>query len=131
MPVEYIVPIIRVAAITKMTDFYVVEERLLELIHLEEEHFIAGFHQNVEKQRQKAWHDIHIKNKQFSVGGLVLMYDNNFFKHPSKLKTHWLGPYVVKEITDGGAVKLEKLDGTKFRGLINGSRLNPYFGNCN
>ena len=39
------------------------------------------------------------------------MYENNFFKNPGKLKTHWLGPYVVKEITDGGVVKLEKLDG--------------------
>ena len=48
------------------------------------------------------------------------MYNSNFFKHPGKLKTHWLGPYVVKEITDGGEVKLEKLDGIEVRGLING-----------
>ena len=40
------------------------------------------------------------------------MYDSNFFKHLGKLKKHWLGPYVVKEIIEGGAVKLEKMDGT-------------------
>ena len=57
------------------------------------------------------------------------MYENTIFKHPSKLKTHWLGPYVVKEITDGGAVKLEKLYGTEVKGLINGSRFKPYFDN--
>ena len=113
-----------------MIDVDVVEERLLQLIHLEEERFIARFHQNVEKQRKKAWHDRHIKNKQFIVGGLVLMYDINFFKHPGNLRTHWLGPYVVKEIIDG-AVKLEKIDGMKVRGLINGSRLKPFFDNCN
>ena len=49
------------------------------------------------------------------------MYDSEIFKHPGKLKSHWLGPYVVKEITEGGAVNLEKLDGTKVKGLINGS----------
>ena len=57
------------------------------------------------------------------------MYDKKNFKQPGKLETHWLGPYVVKEITDGGAVKLEKLDGTEVRGLINGSSLKPYFDN--
>ena len=64
-----------------MTDVDAVEEILLQLIHLEEENFNAGFHQNVEKQRQKAWHDRHIKNKQFIVGVLVLMYENKVFKH--------------------------------------------------
>ena len=79
---------------------------------MEEEHFIIGFHKNVKKQRKKVWHDRHIKKKQFSIGGLVLMYDSKFFKHPGNLKTHWLGPYLVKEIIDEGVVKLEKLDGT-------------------
>ena len=96
MPMEYVVPSLRVVTITRIRYFDVVEERLLQLIHLEEEHFIARFHQHVEKQRKKVWHDRHIKNKKFSVEGLVLMYNNNFFKHPGKLKTHWLGPYVVK-----------------------------------
>ena len=46
-----------------MTDTDVVEERLAQLIQMEEECFIAGFHQNVEKQQQKAWHDRHIRTK--------------------------------------------------------------------
>ena len=53
--------------ITKMIDVGVVEERLLQLVHLEEECFVVGYHQNVENQRQKVWHDRHIKNKQFQV----------------------------------------------------------------
>ena len=40
---EYIVPSLRVATLTEMRDVDVVEERLLQLIHLEEERFIAGF----------------------------------------------------------------------------------------
>ena len=43
MPMEYIVPISRVVVITEMTDVDAVEDRLLQLIHLEEERFVAGF----------------------------------------------------------------------------------------
>ena len=90
---------------------------------MEEECFIVGFHQNVEKQRQKVWYDHHIRTKWFKVGGLVL-------KHPGKLKTHWLGPYIVAHITKAGAVKLHKLDGTPVAGMINRSRLKPYRDDC-
>ena len=54
------------------------------------------------------------------------MYGSNFFKRPGKLKTQWLGQYIVKMITDGGTVKLQKLDGTEVKGLVNGSRFKPY-----
>ena len=129
MHMKYIVIILRFVVITEMTDVDVVEEILIQLIHLEKERFVAGFHQNIEKQRKNVWHDRHTKRKHFEFRGLVLMYENNFFKHLGKMKTHWLGPYVVKEITEGGAMKLEKLDVTKVKGLINGSRLKPYFDN--
>ena len=81
------------------------------------------------RKDKKAWNDRHIKRNNFEVGGLVLMYDNKFFMHLEKLKTHWLGLYDVKEITYGGSVKLEKLYGTNIRGLFNGIRLKPYFDN--
>ena len=41
---------------------------------------------------------------------------------------HWLGPYVIKEITSGGVVQLVKLNGDLFLGKVNGSRLKPYTG---
>ena len=54
------------------------------------------------------------------------MYDSKFFKHLGKLKTHCLGPYFFIQITKGGAVQLEKLDGTPIKEMVNGSRLKPY-----
>ncbi len=39
---------------------------------------------------------------------------------------HWLGPYVIKEITDGGVVQVVKLNGEPFPGKLNGSFLKPY-----
>ncbi len=41
---------------------------------------------------------------------------------------HWLGPYVIKEITNGGANQLAKLNGELFLGKVNGSLLKLYRG---
>ena len=43
---------------------------------MEEERILEGFHQQVQKARDKAWDDQHIKRKTFKEGDLVLMYDN-------------------------------------------------------
>ena len=70
------------------------------------------------KQRQKAGHQQHIRINPSEEGGIVLWYDHKLFKHPSKLKTHWLGPYRITHITDAGALKLQKLDGTYVTGMV-------------
>ena len=44
---EYLVPILRIVTFTDMDDTGVVQERLAQLIELEEDRFIAGFHQQV------------------------------------------------------------------------------------
>ena len=76
-----------------MADIDTMGERLAQLLNLEEDRFIAGFHQKVQKACEKAWHDRHIKHKIFQEGDLVLLYDSKFIKFPGKFKTHWLGPY--------------------------------------
>ena len=60
---ECIVPSMRIAAATDMDDDAALEDHTTQLMQLEEDHFIVGFHQHVEKDRQKAWHDHHIRNK--------------------------------------------------------------------
>ena len=126
MPMEYIVPSLHITVATGMDDAKALEERIVHLIQLEEDHFIVGFHQQVAKDRQKVWHDRHIKEKQFAIGDLVLLYDRKFIKHPCKLQMHWLGPYLVYSITSGNAVQLQQLDGAVLPTLVNGSRLRPY-----
>lgn len=81
---EYIIPSLKVAALTDMADEDTMNERLLQLVGLEEDCFIAGFHQQVQKEREKAWHDRHIKHKSFKEGYLVLLYDSKFSKFPGK-----------------------------------------------
>ena len=49
MPMEYILPSLRIAQITGMADIDTVQERLAQLLDLEEDRFIIGFHQKVQK----------------------------------------------------------------------------------
>ena len=61
MPMEYVVPSLRIAMLTDMADEETVNERLLHLVGLDKDRFTARFHQKVQKAREKAWHDRHIK----------------------------------------------------------------------
>ena len=47
MPMDYILPSLRIAQVTGMSDTDTVDERLAQLLALEEDRFIAGFHQKV------------------------------------------------------------------------------------
>ena len=107
MTTEYIVPSLCIVVKTSMDDEGALQELLTQLLQLEEDHFVTGFHQQVEKYRQKEWHDWHIKAKYFQQGYMVLLYDNKFAKHLGKLQMHWLGPYVIKFITNEGVVQLQ------------------------
>jgi hypothetical protein len=71
-------------------------------MELEEERFITGFHQQVQKEREKAYHDRDIKKKAFKQGDLVLLYDSKFMKHLGTFRTHWLGPFEVTHVIEGG-----------------------------
>ena len=44
MPMEYIITILRIARTTSISDEGEVEERLTQLLQLEEDMFITGFH---------------------------------------------------------------------------------------
>jgi hypothetical protein len=62
-PLEFMVPSMRVATITNMTERGPVQERLSQLMEMEEDNILVGFHKEVQKARAKSWHDKHIKNK--------------------------------------------------------------------
>ena len=50
VPMEYIVSRLWIAALIEMTDRNAIEQRLTQLVQMEEECFIAGFHQTIEKE---------------------------------------------------------------------------------
>eukprot|EP00253_Pinus_taeda_P014956 PITA_14956 len=88
MPMEYIVPSLCIAALIGMTDHRALVERLTQLDELEEERFIVGFHQEVQKQHEKAWHDWYIKLRTFKLNDLVLLYDSKFDKFRRKFRMY-------------------------------------------
>jgi hypothetical protein len=89
----------------------------------------SSWDRHIQKEREKAYHDRHIKRKAFKQGDMVLVYDNKFMKHPWKFKTHWLGPYEVAYVTEGGVAHLKTMNGEWKEGLVNGSRLKLYYDN--
>jgi hypothetical protein len=121
VPLEFIVPSLHIATITNMKKRGTIKERLNQLMEIEEDMILAGFHQEVQKSRGKARHDRHIKRKIFKKGDLVFLYESKFFQHPRKFRMNWLGPYEVKTFKDGGSVHLKDLAGTKLKGMINGT----------
>jgi len=64
------------------------EERLMQLDEIEEEIFLARFHQQFQKQCETTWHDQHIKLRTFQVDNYVLLYNSKFGKFPGKFKMH-------------------------------------------
>lgn len=98
----------------------------MHLMELEEDRFLRGFHQQVHREHEKSWHDRHIKLHTLKVNDFVLLYDTKFTEFIGKFQMHWLGPYIIQEITDGGIVQLTKLNGEPFPRKVNGSRLKLY-----
>jgi hypothetical protein len=129
VPMEYLVPSLRIVAFTDMDDIDTIHERISQLVELEEDIFIAGLHQQIYKEQEKAYHDRHVKNKIFRQGDLVLLYDNKFIKHLGKFRMHWLRPYEIVYVTKGGDAQLKTLKGDWKKGLVNGSQLKLYYDN--
>jgi hypothetical protein len=65
MPMDFILSSLCIAKITELSNIGAIEERLETLVQLEEDRFIIGFHQQVQKSRENVWHDRHIKQKKF------------------------------------------------------------------
>jgi hypothetical protein len=115
-----------IATIKNMTERGASQERLKQLMELEEDMIVGGFHQEVNKEKDKSWNDRHIKEKKFKEGDLVLLYDNKHLQHSGKFMMHWLGPYEIKFVTDGGVVEQKDLTCKEIQGLVNGSQLKLY-----
>jgi hypothetical protein len=73
VPLEFLVPSLYVVAIANMTEWGTIQERINQLMIMEEDMILGRFHQEVQKARDKAWHDSNIKRKNFKEGDLVLV----------------------------------------------------------
>ncbi|KAH9649231.1 hypothetical protein KPL70_025906 [Citrus sinensis] len=104
------------------------QHRKLQLQELEEIRNDAYKSSRIYKEKTKAFHDNHILRKNFEVGHKVLLFHSHLKLFPSKLRSQWVGPFVVINIFPHGAVEIKSLKtGKEFK--VNGHRMKPYYEN--
>ncbi|RVW42684.1 Retrovirus-related Pol polyprotein from transposon 17.6 [Vitis vinifera] len=100
-------------------------KRCLDLNEMEELRNDAYINSKVAKQRMKKWHDQLISNKELRKGQRVLLYDSRLHIFPGKLKSRWIGPFIIHQVHLNGVVELLNSNGIDtFR--VNGHRLKPF-----
>ncbi|CAL9021127.1 unnamed protein product [Prunus brigantina] len=85
--------------------------RKFQLNELEEIRHESYENARLYKERTKSYHDRNIQRKEFTKG---------------KLKSRWLGPFTVVNVSPYGAVEIKNpKDGSTFK--VNGQRLKPFY----
>ncbi|KAM1996770.1 hypothetical protein ACFX15_029683 [Malus domestica] len=87
--------------------------RKLQLNELEEIRHEAYENAWIYKDKTKAYDDKMLCTKTFSKGQKVLLFDSRLRLFPDKLRSKWIGPFVITNVFSHGAV--------------NGHRLKPYY----
>ncbi|XP_072080917.1 uncharacterized protein [Arachis hypogaea] len=99
--------------------------RKLQLKELECLRIEAYENTRIYKEWTKAFHDHHIRKKDFQEGDKVIFYNSRLRLMPGKLCSRWDGPYKVKEVRPYGVVKLlHPQSGTTFK--VNGHQVKRY-----
>ncbi|KAM1233353.1 hypothetical protein ACFX2J_003067 [Malus domestica] len=100
--------------------------RKLQLNELEEIRNETYENARIYKEKTKAFHDKMIQGKTFSIGQKVLLFNSSLRLFPGKLRSKWIGPFVVTNVFPHGAVQVKSLRiGDEFK--VNGHRLKLYY----
>ncbi|CAN6691847.1 unnamed protein product [Malus baccata var. baccata] len=102
--------------------------RKLQLNELEEIRNDAYENARLYKEKTKAFHDKMIRTKSFAIGQKVLLFNSRLRLFPGKLRSRWIGPFVITDVFPHGAVQVRSFKtGQEFK--VNGHRLKPYYEN--
>ena len=101
------------------------KERHLALGELEELRDEAYECASAYKDKTKKVHDAKLRLTKFNVNQKVWLYNSRLKLFPGKLKSKWMGPYIITKIGNFGDVEIEDLD-DHLRQTVNGHRLKPY-----
>ncbi|CAN6547638.1 unnamed protein product [Malus baccata var. baccata] len=103
-------------------------QRRLQLNELDEIRHEAYDNASIYKQKTKAFHDNMIRGKFFSIGQKVLLFNFRLRLFPGKLRSKWIGPFVITNVFVHGAIQIQSLKtGQEFK--VNGHRLKTYYEN--
>nr|XP_027063052.1 uncharacterized protein LOC113689482 [Coffea arabica] len=101
-------------------------QRKLQLQELEEIRNEAYENAVIYKEKNKIFHDQQISRKTFECGQKVLLYHSKLQLFPGKLRSRWIGPFVVTNVFHYGAVEIQSLKAEK-KFVVNGHRFKPYY----
>ena len=104
------------------------EQRLLHLEHLDEQHTDALTANEAHKNRVKNQYNKSVKPWIFSEGELFLLWDQD--KEPlgaGKFRSMWLGTYVISKILKKGPYELTDFEGNKLPEPRNRLYLKKYY----
>jgi len=87
--------------------------RKLQLQELEEIQNDAYENVRIYKEKTKSLHNRMITRKEFNVGDKVLLYHSRLKLFPGKLRSCWIGPFVVSNIFPYGVVEITSLETNK------------------
>ncbi|XP_025692655.1 uncharacterized protein [Arachis hypogaea] len=104
------------------------ERRLLQLQKLDEFRFQAYENAKIYKEKSKEIHDIKLAPRSFEEGQRVLFYNSKLRLFPGKLKSRWLGPFLVTKVLPYGHIEILE-ERSKWTFTVNGQRLKYYLGN--
>nr|GEW73544.1 hypothetical protein [Tanacetum cinerariifolium] len=77
------------------------------------------------KEKTKRLHDSKIKNRVFTIGDRVLLFNSRLKIFSGKLKSRWSGPFTISQVYPYGTVELSQPYGPNFK--VNGHRVKYYF----
>jgi hypothetical protein len=96
----------------------------LQLNELEELRSDAYGCAKMYKEQMKKAHDQSNLRRSFEPGQKVL-YNSRLHLFPSKLKSRWTGPFIIRSVFPHGAIEIEDpKNGYTFK--VNGQRLKPF-----
>jgi hypothetical protein len=78
------------------------------------------------KEKTKSLHDQMLTRKEFHVGDKVLLYHSRLKLFPGKLRSRWIGPFVVSNVFPYGAVEITSFETNRVL-KVNGHRLKPFY----
>ena len=104
------------------------KQRLLQMNELDELRRESYESSRIYKERLKLFHDKNIVRKIFEPDQKVLLYSSRLHMFPSKLRSRWTDPFIVKVVYPYGEVEIENPEnGKTFK--VNGQHLKPFLDN--
>jgi hypothetical protein len=127
LPIECQIPSLKLA-VQLLPDTCPLEERLVYLEHLNEQHRDEALANKAHKHKVKCQYDRFVRPWIFSEGNLVPVYDQD--KDPpgaGKFKLMWFRPFIIKEVLKKGTYRLVDFEGNALMEPRNGLYLKKYY----